>query len=244
MGEHSGAVTVYRAPRGRWHELLLGSGGTFALYGVTLLGLASGPLLVAYSFVGAVALGAAIVALWSGLWMVRRMADQVRIGDRYHWDRARRAGTAVMRFLPATGLLEAGEVRAVVRHELREIVDLLVEQERLVMVQRGARRAARELPDGEPVRRELDEELGALDGRVRDVASLVEARIARLVGLAAEAEDLATLEARRGRARQAAARVREELSRPSGYQPVGEAVERAEAILAAYRALKSTVDSN
>ncbi|MEU4219384.1 hypothetical protein [Actinoplanes sp. NPDC026623] len=242
MGEHTGPITVYRVPRRRWHEVLLGSGNRLGLYVVTLIGLLTARLLLAVSLAAAAAVGAVIATLWLAVWIARRTTERVQITDRYRWDRAERAGTAVVEHLPVTGLLPAVEVRAVVRRELSQILDLLVEQDRLLAVQRDARRAARDLPAGEPVRRELDAELIALDEQLCALISLVEARVARLAGLAAQATELATLEARRRRARQATTRIRHELRRPEaltgGHQPTdpaGEAVERAEAILTAYR---------
>jgi hypothetical protein len=244
MGEHTGPVIVYRAPRRRWHEALLGSGGTVTLYVITLLGIFIGCLMLRASVLGAVVAGAVVASLWIAAWVARRTADRVKITDRYHWELAESAGATVVRHLPVTGLLPAAEVRAMVRHELNEILDLLVEQDLLVVVQRDARRAAGDLPAGEPARRELDAELVELDERLRGLLSLVEARVARLAGLAAQATDLATLEARRRRARQATSRIRHELrgpdALPHGHQPAGSAgeeVERAESILAAYREL-------
>jgi hypothetical protein len=243
MGEHTGPVTVYRAPRRRWHEILLEFGGTLSFYAVTLLALLICRALLHVSMAGALAVGAGIATLWIAVWTARRAADRVQITDRYHWNRAERAGAAVVRHLPMTGL-PAGEVRAVVRQERSEILDLLVEQDRLLGVQRAARRAAADLPAGEPVRRELDADLIELDAQLRGVVALVAARVARLTELADQATDLATLEARRRRARQAAARIRHELRRPDeisgGSQPASpasDAMERAEAVLAAYREL-------
>jgi hypothetical protein len=243
MGEHTGPVTAYRAPRRRWHEILLEFGGKPGFYGVTFLALLLGRILLHVSMPGTVAVGAAIATLWIAVWTARRTADRVQITDRYHWNRAERAGAAMVRHLPVTGL-PAIEVRAVVRQERSEILDLLVEQARLLGVQRAARRAAEDLPAGEPVRRELDADLIELDEQLRSLVALVQARVARLEGLAAQATDLATIEARRRRARQATARIRDELRRPDdvtgGHQPAspaGDALERAEAILAAYRDL-------
>jgi hypothetical protein len=244
VGEHSGAVTVYRVPRHRRLEVLLGSDGTLALWGISLLGIVVGRFVFIVSMAGAVAVGALIVMLWAAVWTARLTVRRVQITDRYHWQRAERAGSTVIRQLPVTGLLPAAEVRAVVRDELSEILDLLVEQDRLRVVRRDARRAAGDLPAGESARHELDAELAELDERLGGLTAQVEARVARLTGLAAQATDLATIEARRRRARQATARIRDELDRPdprtAGHQPIapaGEAVERAGAILAAYREL-------
>lgn len=197
MGEHTGPLTVYRAPRRRWHEVLLASRNTLGFYVVTLLGLLIARLLLAVSLVGAAAAGAVIATLWIAVWTARLAADRVQITDRYRWDRARRAGIAVVGHLPATGLLPVTEVRALVRRELSEILDLLVEQDRLLAMQRDARRAAAELPAGEPVRRGLGAEPIELDERLRGLISLADARVARLARLAAQATELATLEARR-----------------------------------------------
>ncbi|MCU7727485.1 hypothetical protein ODJ79_27515 [Actinoplanes sp. KI2] len=240
MGEHTGPVLAYRSPRRRWQEALLGFGGTVTLYVITALGIFVGRLVLLASIPGAVIVGAVIASLWIAVWVARRTVDRVRITDRHHWERAESAGATVVRHLPATGLLPAAEVRAMVRRELHEILDLLVEQDRLLAVQREARSAAGDLPAGEPARSELDAELIELDERLRGLLALVGARVARLTGLAAQATDLATIEARRRRARQVTSRIRHELGRsdalPDGHQPA-DAVERAESVLAAYREL-------